>query len=114
MLYVNAGTCVKDSDLALAENYLRNALALRPDYPAALFQLGEVAYARENYLQARAFLERYVAVSSSTADSLWLAYRIEVAMNDPVSAKTFADQLLNKFPASVEARMLLDEQRNAG
>jgi hypothetical protein len=31
-----------------------------------------------------------------------------------VSAKTFADQLLNKFPASVEARMLLDEQRNAG
>ena len=44
MLYVNAGTCVKSSDLVLAENYLRNALALRPDYPAALVQLGEVAY----------------------------------------------------------------------
>jgi len=114
MLYVNAGTCVKNSDLARAENYLRNALALQPDYSAALFQLGEVAYASENYLQARAFLERYVAVSSSTADSLWLAYRVEVAMNDPVSAKTFADQLLKKFPASVQTRMLLDEQRNAG
>jgi len=114
MLYVNAGTCVKNSDLARAENYLRNALALQPDYSTALFQLGEVAYARENYLQARALLERYVAVSSSTADSLWLAYRVEVAMNDPVSAKTFANQLLKKFPASVEARMLLDEQRNAG
>ena len=114
MLYVNAGTCVKNSDLALAEAYLRNALSLRPDYPSALIQLGEVAYARQNYLQARAFLERYVVVSSTTANSLWLAYRVEVAMNDPVSAKTFADQLLNKFPASVEARMLLDEQRNAG
>ncbi len=114
MLYVNAGTCIKNYDLAQAENYLRNALALRPDYPVALFQLGEVAYASENYLQARAFLERYVAVSSSTADSLWLAYRVEVAMNDPVSAKTFADQLLKKFPASVQTRMLLDEQRNAG
>ena len=47
MLYVNAGTCVKNSDLARAENYLRNALALQPDYSAALFQLGEVAYARK-------------------------------------------------------------------
>ena len=114
MLYVNAGTCVKNTDLALAEAYLRNALSLQPDYPSALIQLGEVAYARQNYLQARAFLERYVVVSSTTANSLWLAYRVEVAMIDPVSAKIFADQLLNKFPASVEARMLLDEQRNAG
>jgi type IV pilus assembly protein PilF len=114
MLYVNAGTCVKSSDLVQAENYLRNALGLQPDYPDALFQMGEVAYARENYLQARAFIERYVAVSSSTADSLWLAYRVEVALNDPVSAKTFADQLLKQFPVSVEAQMLIDEQRNAG
>ena len=111
---MNAGTCVKNSDLALAAASLRTALSLRPDYPSALIQMGEVAYARQNYLPARAFLERYVVVSSTTANSLWLAYRVEVAMNDPVSAKTFADQLLNKFPASVEARMLLDEQRNAG
>jgi type IV pilus assembly protein PilF len=114
MLYVNAGTCVKSSDLVQAENYLRNALGLQPDYPDALFQMGEVAYARENYLQARAFIERYVAVSSSTSDSLWLAYRVEGALNDPVSAKTLADQLLKQFPVSVEARMLIDEQRNEG
>ena len=114
MLYVNAGTCIKGSDPVLAEAYLRNAISLQPDYPDALIQLAEVAYLRENYLQARAFIERYVAVSSYTADSLWLAYSVEVAMNDPVVAKNFADQLLKKFPTSVEARMLVDEQRNAG
>ena len=114
MLYTNAGTCAKDSDLALAEAYLRNALALDPDSAAALFQLGEVTYRRGNYLQARAFIERFVSVTSSTADSLWLSYRVEVAMNNPVLAQSIADQLLRKFPESVAARMLLDEQRNAG
>ena len=111
---MNAGTCAKDSDLVLAENYLRKALAVQPDYPAALLQMSEVAYSREFYLQARAFLERYVSVASDTPDSLWLAYRVEVAMSDPVSARTYAKRLLRKFPESIEARLLIEEQKNAG
>jgi len=114
MLYVNAGTCAKDVDLDQAENYLRRALAMQPDYPMALIQMAEVAYRNDLYLQAQAFLERYAAVSASTADSLWLTYRVEVAMRDPVSAQKTAQQLLGEFPESIEARLLLKEQRDAG
>jgi type IV pilus assembly protein PilF len=114
MIYVNAGTCAANSDPAMAENYLRKALDVQPDYPDALIEMGEVAYQRGNYLQARAFVARYIAESASTADSLLLAYRIEVALNDPVSARNYSDQLLRKFPESVAARLLLEEQRNAG
>jgi hypothetical protein len=37
-----------------------------------------------------------------------------VALRDSNSARDFAEQLLREFPESVEARMLLDERRNAG
>jgi type IV pilus assembly protein PilF len=89
-------------------------LAVQPDYPAALLQMGEVAYRREFYMQARAFLERYASAASDTAESLWLAYRVEVAMSDPVAARTYAKRLLRKFPESVEARLLIEEQQNEG
>ena len=115
MLYTNAGTCAKDVNLVQAENYLRQAVALKPDYSEALYQLGDVAYLQENYLQARAFIERYTVVARvSTPDALWLGYRVELAMNNPARAETFAEQLLKQYPASVEARMLLEERRNAG
>ena len=114
MLYVNAGTCAKDVDLDLAENFLRKALAMQPGYPVALIQMAEVAYRKDLYLQAQAFLDRYADVSASTANSLWLAYRVEIAMRDPVAAQNTAQQLLREFPESIEARLLLEKQRDAG
>jgi len=115
MIYTNAGTCAKEFNLLEAEDYLRQALMLKPSYSEALYQMGDVAYLQENYLQARAFIDRYVAIStSSTPDALWLGYRVETALSNPKAAATYADQLLNKFPGSVEARMLVEERRNAG
>lgn len=113
LFYTNAGTCAKATDLALAENYLRRALALKDDFPDALFQMADVAYQRENYLQARAFVERYEAVSQDSPAVLWLGYRIELGMANKAGAKVFADRLLRNFPESVETRMLLEERRNA-
>ena len=114
MLYANAGTCAKESDLDLAENYLRNALAIQSDYAVALLQMAEVAYRKENYLQAQAFLERYAGASSYTPASLWLTYRVEIAMKDPASARNTAARLVREFPESIETRLLLEEQRDAG
>jgi type IV pilus assembly protein PilF len=114
MLYTNAGTCVQSSDLARAEDYLRRAIALEPDYSVALLQLAEVAYEQEYYLQSRAFLERYFAVEAATPNSLWLGYQVELSMQDINASIVFADRLLEEFPESIEARMLLEERRNAG
>jgi type IV pilus assembly protein PilF len=113
MLYTNAGTCAKGLDLALAETYLRSALTMSPDYAEALLQMGDVAYLRENYLQARAFIERYEVDAPVNADILWLAYRVEMAMHDQAAANQMAKRLLRDFPESAEARQLLEERRNA-
>jgi len=113
LVYTNAGTCAKQIDLELAENYLRKSLAADATFPDTLYQLGDVAYRREYYLQARAFIERCLAVAPATPDVLWLGYRNELAMNDMVAAEGLSKRLLNEFPESVEARLLLDSQRDA-
>jgi len=108
----NAGICAKDIDLERAENYLRQALTSNPQFAEALYQMGDVAYRRGNYLQARAFVERRLAAGSALSDVLWLGYQTEVAMQDQAAADSFAARLQNEFPASVEARMLLESQRD--
>lgn len=114
LIFTNAGTCAKDMDLEQAEDYLRQAIALRPQFAVALFQLADVAYLRGNYLQARAFLERCMAVSEPVPDTLWLAHRIEAELGDAQAAERFGSELLTSFPESVQARLLLDQRRESG
>lgn len=113
-IYANAGTCVKNIDLPRAENYLRKALAEKPDFPDALYQMGDVAYRRENYLQARAFVERRLGAAPATPDILWLAYKVEQALGDYQAANNYGGIILNSFPESPEARLLVEKQRDAG
>jgi type IV pilus assembly protein PilF len=114
MVYTNAGTCAKREDLARAETYLRSALASEPSFRQALVQLADVALLRENYLQSRAFLERYLAAGPASADALWIGVRVERALGEPGASKRYAERLKKEFPSSVEAGQLLESERNAG
>ncbi|MFQ5633904.1 MAG: type IV pilus biogenesis/stability protein PilW [Gammaproteobacteria bacterium] len=114
MLNTNAGVCAKSTDLELAENYLRTALAFDSRFPDALLQLGDVAFQRENYLQARAFLQRYTTVAEVSPAVLWLGFQVETAMGDVKAAEEFARTLRDDFPAAVETRLLLERERDAG
>jgi type IV pilus assembly protein PilF len=113
LIYTNAGTCAKKFDLALAETYLRKGLAENAVYPEGLYQMADVTYRREVYLQSRAFIQRRLAVAPASPDVLWLGYRIETALNDRLSAEDFSKRLLKEFPSSVEASLLLEMQRDA-
>lgn len=114
MVYTNAGVCAKREDLVRAENYLRSALAADPGFRLALVQLADVALLRQNYLQSRAFLERYLAAGPASADALWIGVRVEKALGEPTASKGYADRLKKDFPASVETGLLLESERNAG
>lgn len=109
MLYTNAGTCAKKVDLARAEGYLRRALQENPQFPDALLQLATVTYEQGNALQARAFLERYLAATKPSAAGLWLGVRIEQSLGDTAAARKYADQLRQQFPDSVEMGLLLKQ-----
>ena len=114
MLFTNAGLCAKRVDMARAEMYFRNALATDPGYKDALLQLADVAYSRENYLQSRAFLERFLAANPASSAALWLGYRIELALGETNASRNYGERLKKEFPESVEARELLERQRSAG
>ncbi len=114
MLYTNAGVCMKRLDLARAEDYLRSALAADPQFADALLQMADVSYQRGNNLQARAFLQRHLAVAVSSPSALWLGVRIEQSMGDFTASDRFGNQLRTEFPESVETRLLLEQLRDAG
>lgn len=114
MVYTNAGICAKREDLAQAEAYLRSALANDPGFRQALVQLADVTFMRQNYLQSRAFLERYLGAGPASPDALWLGVRVEQALGEAGASKRYAERLKKEFPASVETGLLLESERNAG
>lgn len=108
VMMANAGVCVaKKPDLALAEKYFREALAIRPSYGEALIQLAALKHRTEDNLSARAFLQRYLAANPPSSGVLYLAVQIETQLGDERAATDYMNQLLRDFPESAEARLML-------
>jgi type IV pilus assembly protein PilF len=107
--YTNAGVCARQAGrLDEAEEYLRYAVGQRNPYPEALLQMANVSFERGNYLQARAFLERYLVTTSGTAGVLLLGYQVEMALGSQDGAREYAVRLKDRFPDSPETRTLDD------
>jgi type IV pilus assembly protein PilF len=107
--YTNAGTCALSAGrVDQAEQYFRTALQVRDTYPDALMQLAGLALKRNNLMQARGFLARFMAGSTHTADALALGIRIERAAGDYDAAGDYAQQLRREFPDSQQAHQLRD------
>lgn len=103
----NAGVCFTEKpDLEKAERYFRRALDRNREYGEALLQLASVQHRQGEHLRARAFIERFLAGSDATAEALLLAVRVETALGDRVAAARYAEELKEKFPASVQAEQL--------
>jgi type IV pilus assembly protein PilF len=101
----NAGACkVGDGDLAEADNYLRRALRIEPDFPDALLAMANLKFQELNYLSARAFMQRYEAAASHDAESLLLAYKIETASRDSKNANRYKIMLESHFPESEQTK----------
>jgi len=113
-IFINAGRCAMQQDLAQAEQYLRRGISIKPDFPQGLFLLSDVAYRQGEYLQARAFIERRLAAAPPQPDVLWLAQRIEIELGDRVAAQTYRARLLNDFPDSRQARQAMEAPSDRG
>lgn len=105
---LRAGECLISmrTDRRGAEPYLRAALQADPRLGPALYYMADIAYAREEYLAARGYIERYFAAAPDTPASLLLAVKIESKLNAGDVAKEYATRLRQKFASSDEARQL--------
>jgi len=113
--YLNAGTCARGAgDVKGAEENFRRALAAKPRFGEALFQLAELAYQRTEYMSARAFLERYLEVGRTSPATLWLGVRIERGLGNKAQAQHYAQRLKTEYPTAVQTRELLESERNPG
>lgn len=111
----NAGICARDAgELEKAEESFRAALARNPRYADALLNMLELTYQRGEYLQARAFVQRYLAVRPATAPLLWTCFNIERELNNAAGAERCATQLRNGFQGSPELAQLEEQQRRNG
>lgn len=100
----NAGACLMRAGKAEpAEKLLRQSLALNPDDATALLALGSALYAKGEYLNARAFLQRYEAVGAAQPASLLLGRNIELRLGNAAGASEYSRKLLRSFPQSPEA-----------
>jgi type IV pilus assembly protein PilF len=110
----NAGVCAMNAgEPERAEQHFRAALAQSAVFPDALSGMMELAYQQGNYLQARAFMQRYTDVSEPSARVLWLCFNIEQRLEDPPAAERCAARLRSEFPDSAELAQLRQFERDA-
>ncbi len=102
----NAGSCARENDdNEKAEQYFRKALDFNPNLPAALKQMSQISFEKDNYLSARAYLQRYLENAGHTAETLWLGIRIERQLGDKDAESSYGLMLRNNYPDSEEAAL---------
>jgi type IV pilus assembly protein PilF len=105
--FVNAGVCVgSKGDFDGAERYFNRALAIRPNMPEALLQLGTFQFDRGDAAKALETAQRSLSVNPATPDILWLALRSERKLGDSTGAASYARRIQNEFPDSSQAKMM--------
>jgi type IV pilus assembly protein PilF len=102
-----AGTCVmRKGMLKEAEEYFVAALRQDPDDLVSLVNLADIRYRKGELEEARRLVARFNRLVEPTAESLWLALRIERKLGERTAEAAFANQLRRRFPASREYQLL--------
>lgn len=109
--YTNAGLCaMRLKDAAAAEEYFRQAVIADGGNAQALYQLADLRYRRGDYAEAQRFVAEVNRLIEPTAESVWLALRIERRLGDRQAEAAFASRLRRNFSGSREYQALMQGQ----
>jgi len=90
----NAGSCALAAGrFDLGGNYLRQVLVARPNDAQALIGLAEIAFRKDDFMRARAFVQRADSQAPLGRSGLQLAIRIEERLGDERSAAAYRSRL---------------------
>lgn len=106
--YMRAGECLAKIKDPEAEAYLRRALDIDPLSRPALYQLAILKKDNGQTLSARAYIERYLAITKPQPDALLLAFQIESTLKAFDVAEMYRKQILEDFPGSNAAEIVRD------
>lgn len=103
----NAGICsLRTGDTSAAEAYFQRAFQIDPGNPVSMYHLAELNLRRGNIEQARFHAQRLLASYPASAETLWLALRVDRKAGDRDGFNSLSAQLRRQFPASREADLL--------
>lgn len=108
------GVCdARAGKLESAERLLMRAYGLDAENPAISVNLSEVLYRRGDLERARFYIQRVNGSADYiSAQTLWLAARIENKSGNRASLAELGTQLRNRFPQSPEARLFSEGRFN--
>lgn len=86
------------------------ALRLNSRQPLALLEMARIEFAGKNYVPAWNYYLGFTQLSAQNASSLWLGVQLARRFNDHNRAASYALQLRRLYPATPEARALLESE----
>jgi|SRR5690606_16435964 len=102
-ILVNVGrTATKLGNTERAESAYKHANTLNRKLPDALIELADLSFQKRDYAAAKAYLDRYAALSAPTPRSLLLGIRIERLLGTKDKEASHVLALRNLFPYSRE------------
>ncbi len=108
MPYTNAGICsLRLKDDKAAEDYFVKALRADGANQQALYFLADIAYRQGRLAAARLHIAERHRLAEPSAETLWLALRIERKLGDREAESRFSSQMRRKFPAAPETLHLM-------
>jgi len=109
--YALAATCALRKNLQNeALSYYERALKLDPNFLAALLGLAQLKYRTGSLVESRNLISRYNKLIEPTAESLWLALRIERQLGNKSIENSLAAQLRRQYPGTAEYQEFLKGQ----
>ena len=105
--YTNAGVCLRTAKRDdEAESAFHRALAIRPDFAEATYQLADLELTRGRALEARTRIDRFLGQYNPTPDLLLLGVRAARTLGDARGVAQYARTLRADFPDSDQTRSL--------
>lgn len=103
----SAGICsLRLGEKLAAETYFQRAFQVDASNPVAMFNLGQIFLERGELERARFHAQRLVTMFEPSAQTLWLALKVERALGNRDAEASLGSQLRRRFPESAEARLL--------
>lgn len=103
--YENLALCSQSQgQVEDAIDYLQQAINHQPSRSRSLLMITQLLTEQSRWEEAKIALRRYEKTARVSADTLWLAYKIEKALGNQAIATGYGDMLVRMFPSHANTK----------
>lgn len=101
--WMTSGLCqMEGGQRKNAENALLRSFEMDPNNPIVAYNLALLFFQNAEYARSQFYLRRLNNSELANAESLWLAVKVERALNNPSAVALLGEQLKKRFPNAKE------------